>query len=70
MCLLFLGIIAGMQFSILRINPQKFKDENDLELCEVLSCLKQSTIIPVPKKLATMELNDRPVALTSVRTAK
>ncbi|XP_051928360.1 uncharacterized protein LOC127604961 [Hippocampus zosterae] len=38
-----------------------------LELCEVPSCFKQSTIIPVPKKSATSELNDyRPVALTSV----
>ncbi|XP_051903188.1 uncharacterized protein LOC127588489 [Hippocampus zosterae] len=38
-----------------------------LELCDVPSCFKQSTIIPVPKKPATSELNDsRPVALMSV----
>ncbi len=38
-----------------------------LELCEVPSCFKRSTIIPVPKKPKITELNDyRPVALTSV----
>ncbi|KAL0185762.1 hypothetical protein M9458_017432, partial [Cirrhinus mrigala] len=38
-----------------------------LELCEVPSCLKRSTIIPVPKKPKITGLNDyRPVALTSV----
>lgn len=38
-----------------------------LELCEVPSCFKCSTIIPIPKKASTTELNDyRPVALTSV----
>ncbi len=38
-----------------------------LELCEVLSCFKRSTIIPVPKKPKITELNDyRPVALMSV----
>ncbi|XP_061639064.1 uncharacterized protein LOC133482679 [Phyllopteryx taeniolatus] len=38
-----------------------------LELCEVPSCFKRSTIIPVPKKPAISGLNDyRPVALTSV----
>ncbi|XP_061612198.1 galactokinase isoform X1 [Phyllopteryx taeniolatus] len=38
-----------------------------LELCEVPSCFKCSTIIPVPKKPAISGLNDyRPVALTSV----
>uniref|UniRef100_A0A1A8FC25 Reverse transcriptase domain-containing protein n=1 Tax=Nothobranchius korthausae TaxID=1143690 RepID=A0A1A8FC25_9TELE len=38
-----------------------------LELCEVPSCFKSSTIIPVPKKPSPTELNDyRPVALTSV----
>uniref|UniRef100_A0A8C6LIY6 CCHC-type domain-containing protein n=1 Tax=Nothobranchius furzeri TaxID=105023 RepID=A0A8C6LIY6_NOTFU len=38
-----------------------------LELCEVPSCFKSSTIIPVPKKSSPTELNDyRPVALTSV----
>lgn len=40
---------------------------NSLELCEVPSCLKRSTIIPVPKKSPVTGLNDyRPVALTSV----
>ena len=38
-----------------------------LELCEVPSCFKRSTIIPVPKKPSITGLNDyRPVALTSV----
>ncbi len=38
-----------------------------LELCEVPSCFKRSTIIPVPKKPKITGLNDyRPVALTSV----
>ncbi len=38
-----------------------------LELCEVLSCFKRSTIIPIPKKSKITGLNDyRPVALTSV----
>ncbi len=38
-----------------------------LELCEVPSCFKCSTIIPVPKKPQTTGLNNyRPVALTSV----
>ncbi len=38
-----------------------------LELCEVPSCFKCSTIIPVPKKPKITGLNDyRPVALTSV----
>ncbi|KAL0168533.1 hypothetical protein M9458_036755, partial [Cirrhinus mrigala] len=38
-----------------------------LELCEVPSCFKLSTIIPVPKKPKITGLNDyRPVALTSV----
>ncbi len=38
-----------------------------LELCEVPSCFKRSTIIPVPKKPQITGLNDyRPVALTSV----
>ncbi|MCI4377047.1 hypothetical protein PGIGA_G00199020 [Pangasianodon gigas] len=38
-----------------------------LELCEVLSCFKRSTIIPVPKKPKITGLNDyRPVALMSV----
>ncbi len=38
-----------------------------LELCEVPSCFKCSTIITVPKKLKITGLNDyRPVALTSV----
>ncbi|KAI5619464.1 gastrula zinc finger protein XlCGF28.1-like [Silurus asotus] len=38
-----------------------------LELCEVPSCFKLSTIIPVPKKPSITGLNDyRPVALTSV----
>ncbi len=38
-----------------------------LELCEVTSCFKRSTIIPVPKKPKITGLNDyRPVALTSV----
>ncbi|KAL0175032.1 hypothetical protein M9458_031000, partial [Cirrhinus mrigala] len=38
-----------------------------LELCEVPSCFKRSTIIPVPKKPKVTGLNDyRPVALTSV----
>ncbi|KAI2650995.1 putative RNA-directed DNA polymerase from transposon BS [Labeo rohita] len=38
-----------------------------LELCEVPSCLKRSTIIPVPKKTKITGLNDyRPMALTSV----
>ncbi len=38
-----------------------------LELCEVPSCFKRSTIIPIPKKSKITELNDyRPVALTSV----
>ncbi|KAI5616426.1 hypothetical protein C0J50_24006, partial [Silurus asotus] len=37
-----------------------------LELCEVPSCFKLSTIIPVPKKASITGLNDyRPVALTS-----
>ncbi len=36
-----------------------------LELCEVPSCFKRSTIIPVPKKPKITGLNDyRPVALT------
>ncbi len=38
-----------------------------LELCEVPSCFKCSTIIPIPKKFKITGLNDyRPVALTSV----
>uniref|UniRef100_A0A8C1J6G0 Reverse transcriptase domain-containing protein n=1 Tax=Cyprinus carpio TaxID=7962 RepID=A0A8C1J6G0_CYPCA len=38
-----------------------------LELCEVPSCFKHSTIIPVPKKPKITGLNDyRPVALTPV----
>ncbi len=38
-----------------------------LELCEVPSCFKCSTIIPIPKKPKITGLNDyRPVALTSV----
>ncbi|KAL0161696.1 hypothetical protein M9458_045421, partial [Cirrhinus mrigala] len=38
-----------------------------LELCEVPSCFKRSTIIPIPKKPKITELIDyRPVALTSV----
>ncbi len=38
-----------------------------LELCEFPSCLKRSTIIPVPKKPKVTGLNDyRPVALTFV----
>ncbi len=38
-----------------------------MELCEVTSCFKCSTIIPVPKKPQITGLNDyRPVALTSV----
>ncbi len=38
-----------------------------LELCEVPSCFKRSTIIPVPKKPKITGLNEyRPVALTSV----
>ncbi|XP_072564408.1 integral membrane protein GPR180-like [Paramormyrops kingsleyae] len=38
-----------------------------LELCEVPSCFKRSTIIPVPKKPKITGINDyRPVALTSV----
>ncbi len=40
---------------------------SSLELCEVPSCFKRSTIIPVPKKPKITGLNDyRPVALTSV----
>ncbi|KAI3353967.1 hypothetical protein L3Q82_018457, partial [Scortum barcoo] len=40
-----------------------------LELCEVPSCFKRSTIIPIPKKPSITGLNDYrpiPVALTSV----
>ncbi len=38
-----------------------------LEVCEVPSCFKRPTIIPVPKKPKITGLNDyRPVALTSV----
>ncbi len=38
-----------------------------LELCEVPSCFKRSTIIPIPKKPKITGFNDyRPVALTSV----
>ncbi len=38
-----------------------------LELCEVPSCFKRSTIIPIPKKPKITGLNDyRPVSLTSV----
>ncbi len=38
-----------------------------LELCEVPSCFKCSTIIPIPKKSKIWGINDyRPVALTSV----
>ncbi|KAI3355866.1 hypothetical protein L3Q82_004418 [Scortum barcoo] len=38
-----------------------------LELCEVPSCFKRSTVIPIPKKPSITGLNDyRPVALTSV----
>ncbi len=38
-----------------------------IELCEVTSCFKCSTIIPVPKQPKITGLNDyRPVALTSV----
>ncbi|KAI2661958.1 putative 149 kDa protein [Labeo rohita] len=41
-----------------------------LELCEVPSCFKRSTIIPVPKKPKIIGLNDyRPVALTKHGTA-
>ena len=37
-----------------------------LEPCEVTSCFKHSTIIPVPKKPSATGLNDyRPVALMS-----
>ncbi|XP_061693334.1 uncharacterized protein LOC133509894 isoform X2 [Syngnathoides biaculeatus] len=38
-----------------------------LQLCEVATCFKHSTIIPVPKKAAVSGLNDyRPAALTSM----
>ncbi len=38
-----------------------------LELCKVLSCVKRSTIIPIPNTSKITGLNDyRPVALTSV----
>ena len=38
-----------------------------LETCSVPTCLKKSTIVPVPKKQSPQTLNDyRPVALTSV----
>ncbi|KAI3374584.1 hypothetical protein L3Q82_021157 [Scortum barcoo] len=38
-----------------------------LELCEVPSCFKCSTILPIPKKPSITGLNDyRPIALTSV----
>ncbi len=38
-----------------------------LELCEIPSCFKRSTIIPIPKKSKITGLNDyRPVALMSV----
>ena len=38
-----------------------------LELCEVPSCFKRSTMILVPKKPSITGLNDyRPVALTSI----
>ncbi len=47
------------------IFTQIFK--RSLELGEVPSCFKRSTIIPVPKKPKMIGLNDyRPVALTSV----
>ncbi len=47
------------------IFTQIFK--RSLELCEVPSCFKCSTIIPIPKKPKITGLNDyRPVALTSV----
>ncbi len=47
------------------IFTQKFN--RSLELCEVPSCFKRSTIIPVPKKPKITGLNDyRPGALTSV----
>ncbi len=40
---------------------------SSLELCEVPSCFKRSTIIPIPKRHKITGLNDhRPVALTSV----
>ncbi len=41
--------------------------DGSLELCEVPSCFKGSTIIPIPKKPKITGRNDyRPVALTSV----
>ncbi|KAI3361527.1 hypothetical protein L3Q82_013676, partial [Scortum barcoo] len=41
--------------------------DRSLELCEVPSCFKCSTIIPIPKKPSITGLSDyRPVALTSV----
>ncbi len=48
--------------------PSSHRSSTDqLELCEVPSCFKRSTIIPVPKKPKITGLNDyRPVALTSV----
>uniref|UniRef100_UPI003AAE868F uncharacterized protein n=1 Tax=Centroberyx gerrardi TaxID=166262 RepID=UPI003AAE868F len=47
------------------IFPQIFN--RSLELCDVPSCFKRSTIIPVPKKPSITGLNDyRPLALTSV----
>ncbi len=36
------------------------------ELCEVPSCFKRPTIIPVPKKPKWLDLMTRPVSLTSV----
>ena len=40
---------------------------SSLELCSVPTCLKTSTITPVPKKASISGLNDyRPIALTSV----
>ncbi len=43
------------------------RSSTSLELCEVPSCFKCSTIISIPKKPKTTGLNDyRPVALTSV----
>ncbi len=52
-------------YQLAPIFKQIFK--RSLELCEVPSYLKRSTIIPVPKKPKITRLNDyRPVALTYV----
>ncbi|KAI3368296.1 hypothetical protein L3Q82_008008 [Scortum barcoo] len=49
------------------LTPTTFLTRGSLELCEVPSCFKCSTIIPIPKKLSITGLNDyRPVALMSV----